>query len=598
MSVHAINKQENNNLARWSGNKAIVCLGLWVLANLSLILWAEWAKANVVHSNQSLVESGAEKWRILSGNFTMNKNLKFVKYEIKDKDTLSEIAEKYGVDTLDIKRFNKNINNIHEIFVWQKILIPVVNEEVGVDDTKKVVRVIEAKKLKREVKQQSPIVAQNQVTQGEIFTPKVIESIISDNENFNIFYEYWKLYHSKKIQKIQQSNYTSSQKRKIIIGLFLNDSEIYWKKAIIQQIERIKFEKWVSERISNIFKGVGYNIKANQIVELYSKIETSWWNYNYYFEKARAEKNQLIQEKLIKKAVYCAVWPDWDTWPFHITWPWLETEKKYWANINWNYIDNTDLLRRKVYMVFKTAIVNWYSQRQVSEVLKKIDIRFDVEKMGNVILTSFERLYNNFSAMWSLSEGEKIRLCTLAYNSWGWRANVIAKRLDSNKVAWIKWLNTIDNRKRINWLQVASLRNNLQESLTTTAKSSVTADNIVLASNKTVVKTDKETALINNMVNNSMDDIIIANNRVKTTANTSIKIVSLSDRVKELTWRIMDPNMRQIVQKKLEVDPIGKLSRSEQRYKDLAEKWDKWAKIRAIWIKKIVTDLKEYKKAA
>jgi len=102
---------------------------------------------------------------------------------------------------------------------------------------------------------------------------------------------------------------------------------------------------------------------------------------------------------------------------------------------------------------------------------------------------------------------------------------------------------TKDNRKRSNWIQHASLQNNLKE---------------------------KKKYAINKVSNWKV-----------------ITIASISDKVKTHTSKIVDINQRKIVEQKLRHNPIERL-KTAQNNPDLKSKW----------IENIITNLSEYRKAA
>jgi hypothetical protein len=296
---------------------------------------------------------------------------------------------------------------------------------------------------------------QTNASDNETFSSKTIESIIWNNEDFKVFIEYAKVIHYKEFKKIEKSKLTEGDKKRKIVELFIDDYKIYWKKTIIKKIQELEFNNWISQRISDIFNESGLLIKPEQLAEIYSISETSWWEYLSLYKKARVSKSQKERTNILNKAVDLAIWIDWVCWPFHIKAEWVENETN-----DWNYSNNTWKLRKDVYRLFNEWIEKWYTQETINKELAKLDIRFDIEKMSRLILISFTRIYDNLSILW-LNEIDKIKLCFIAYNRWENYAMSKAKKIIK------KWkkpneLDNLDTKKRMWLLQIASIQNKIE----------------------------------------------------------------------------------------------------------------------------------------
>ncbi len=423
-------------------NKAILWISLWILANVWVILW--WVN---------------------------NAKADFL-YEIKSWDNLTRISKMFNVKINDILTSNPYIKDKNIIFPWKFINIP-EKENNKIKELKpkkykekKIVKKNEKEKIKQSEKiistthKKRPEWYSEKGNPNQVFTPEIKDEIIKSKRLFSPFFEYWNTYHSKKMKKIISKNISKKKKKNEVVWLFLNDNEIYGKRYAIKKIQEMFFGAKITNKYNKIFSKSWYKITPNQILELYSKTETSWWNYYDYFIQAKNEKDPKKRKQLLIKATKRAIWSAWEVWTYQITADWLYDTDNHWLDIKGNLEKNTKKLRIDVYNIFLKSIDDNLDEDTLNKRLTKFDLRFS-HNIWNVVVASFYKMYNKYNTPW-LSEDVKIKLCFTAFNRWIWYANDVHKLLQINYSDWAKLLDTTDINKRMCFLKLASLENHFK----------------------------------------------------------------------------------------------------------------------------------------
>ncbi len=218
-------------------------------------------------------------------------------------------------------------------------------------------------------------------------------------------------------------------------------------------IEWMLVKSVVSEYDKNIRQAFGFWGEigwSKELLKMIASVESSTWRFLNTYEKAVSTNDPKQRVRLIEKAITEIIEEAWWAWPFQITYGWLETEIKNWANIDWNMIKWLSNLKSKVRSVLINSAIKWLSKEELLEKLIWIDVRFDVVSMWEVVQKSFLRIYNN---LWryNLSWKDRFKLALWAYNRGEWWAYNSAK-------SWKIWLSD-DLKKRLKQIEAYTNQN-------------------------------------------------------------------------------------------------------------------------------------------
>ncbi len=296
------------------------------------------------------------------------------------------------------------------------------------------------------------------------------------NENWNIikgdkslfFWKYYTLCKNKnearligeKIKQIKwELNFDITPKKPIALEKNIQQTQLS-SDQFFKKISDLKLNPKTNIEIQNIFKKANYDwVSSLNHIKMIAHVETRWWIFLDYLEKAKKLKSALSQRKYIDLAVKSLFWKNGDQWFFQITHLWLKNEtKNNWIDF-WNkIIKNNELLKKTLYNTFVYAVDNNLTSDQIFKKLEEIDVRFNIEQMVPLITKSFVRIHSNLENISNISSEDKVKLTIMAYNRWEpWAyktANNISKMwINLDKYLKKYWISKRDLNKRLSYVE-------------------------------------------------------------------------------------------------------------------------------------------------
>ncbi|MCK9272182.1 LysM domain-containing protein [Candidatus Gracilibacteria bacterium] len=372
-------------------------------------------------------------------------NFEMISYQIKKGDSLSKLAQKFGVKMTKIMEINPEITDKDVIKTGNTIQIPCRY------------KLLSKKFPKAKVSDNIEKIAK---------VPEVLKKeILSVDSNIKSLVTYLGIYKKRDLGKILNSSISQDNKNGAILDLFLEDSREFKNKPVVQEINEIKFDDGLEKSITQILTNGGYEgATVYNLLSTITKVETSGGNFYDSVKLAQNTTDEGRRTYYIKQAVKRSLGKDNDLGPFQITPGWIKTEiKNSGIEFNGKINDNMSLLKQKLIKSFTYAVEKGLTQEQTKEILIKTDCRFDTEKMAKFILSNFIRNYKQIdSRAKDLSCSNKTKLTVMAYNvGIGGALNRCYALLNGAKSSEV--YNTDDIKLRHHILQVSSIENKISD---------------------------------------------------------------------------------------------------------------------------------------